>query len=183
MAGGGHFPSQFSACLCISLHPVGLPHALFSFFQLPPLLQTPLPSHSFLLFLWMQGTRHFCLWTLGPRGHASFAFWSMILIGPQTVLTLSVTTRARACTQPLHDFLSLTHTHSQKDDIDHAPGLFQMPRFIFGAHMCRLLGSERVFHHRGVPSLFRRGVTSPRHWPCVPVLSTAHEGRAPENIC
>lgn len=137
------------------------PHSLF----LPAPTSVMDPTSFPLLSVISLDARHQAL-PLAPVVTPVFAFWSMMLLGPRTVLTLSITTRARDCTHPLHDFLSLTHTHSQKDDIDHAPGLFQMPRFIFGAHLCRWLGTECVFHRRRVPKLFRgsrRGVTSPGH--------------------
>lgn len=41
VAGGGHFPSQVSLCLCISSHPVGLPQALFSFLPAPTSVTDP----------------------------------------------------------------------------------------------------------------------------------------------
>lgn len=105
-------PFQVSLCLSVSLRPVSLPTP--SSPSSSHLLRTPLPSRSFLLFLWMQGIRHFCLWTLGARARSSFAFWSMMLLGPRSVLTLTITTRMRVCTHPLHDFLSLTHTLSER---------------------------------------------------------------------
>lgn len=173
------FPSQVSLCLCVSLHPVSLPTPS-PFFQLPPLLRTLLPSHSFLLFLWTQDIGHFRWRPWARQFLVNDAPWP-------SDCSLSITTRARTCTHPLHDFFSLTHTHSQKDDTDHAPGLFQMPRFIFGAHLCHWLGTECVFHRRRVPKLFRgsrRGVASPGHWPCVQVLSTfCPQGSSSPDIC